>query len=327
MSVFNRYGIFVQRIGDMLLRNCGSAAHSPSNVVGEPIPGGGVDRSAVITSHADPVSRFMTTDLQVLLAGTPAMSLLTGYAFDTATTPPGSSGVTAATLLQCQARLDGAVFDSASNHFTITSSKGYAQIEDITLTQDDPSGGKANITCWHLSADGIATPDTAAANASLVSTPLWTSTFFLGPVTLGNPASSPVWFKSVQSVSIRTGLTYVTKRGEGQPYASIGSIIRRTPEIRVRIHDAEEWYTKMSPALHGLALTGALRVNCYLQKGIHGSTRTPYATAEHMNIYAATGALDPQDFSVAGEDDLGIELLIRPTGTLALANNVAILTA
>ena len=330
MSVFQRYGIFPARIGDILFRQLGSASLSPGNTVSEPIPGGAIDRSAVITAYADPVSRLQTTDIQSILVGTPttaSVSLLTGYAFDTVGTPPGSPAPTATTLLQHQARVDGGVFDALANHFTITSSKGFAQIDSITASQDDATGVKADLSVWHLSADGIAVPATAAANSSLTSTPLFTALWYLGPVTLGVPASAPVWLKSIQSVTIRTGLQYTVKRGEGHPYASIGSIIKRTPEIRIRLHDAEEWYTKLSPALHGLALTGALRVNCYLQKGIHGSTRVPYATAEHMNIYAATGALDPQDFSVTGEDDLGIDLLIRPTGTLALANNVAILTA
>ena len=328
MSVFQRFGLFPARIGDILFRQLGSASLSPANSTSEPVPGGALDRSAVITAFADPVSRLQTTDIQSILATAAVpISLTAGYAFDTVGTPPGSGAPTASTLLQHQARLDGGTFDTAANHFTITSTKGYAHCEAITATQDDTNGVTADLSVWHLSADGIAVPATAAANASLTSTPLFTALWYLGPVTLGVPGAGPVWLQSVQSVTIRPGIAYTVKRGDGHAFASIGSITRRMPEIRIRLHDAEEWYTKMSPALHGLALTGALRVNCYLQKGLHGGTRVPYATAEHMNIFAATGAEHPEDFSVSREDDLGIELLIRPTGTLALANNVAILTA
>ncbi|HEY2840542.1 MAG TPA: hypothetical protein VGJ26_15405 [Pirellulales bacterium] len=315
MALWNRYSIFPARVGDLLLRQIGSADLRSATNKSEVTPGGAVDRSAVITAYADPMSTFKTPDFGVMTGAT-FISLLTGYIFDTT-----AEVATASTLLQLQQRLDGGLFTGAGANILLTSQKGFAAVTDISASQDDPAGAAISIDVWHLSTDGLTIPVVATFSQNLTSTPAYNGFWYLGPIFIGDPAGSPFRLRGVQRVTINPGLQYTVKRADGNPFAAIGSIVRRNPEIRVTLSDPQQLYASGigGMSLFGKAITAGIRIACYFQAGLHGGQRVDEGTAAHYRFTAQTGDMQVDQVSVQENDDATVDLVVRPTGTLTLA--------
>ncbi len=123
----------------------------------------------------------------------------------------------------------------------------------------------------------------------------------------------------MQRVSLKPGLQFVPKRGDGNAFCMDGSIIARQPEIRIKFLDLSQLYNNF-PQLFGQTATGGLQINIYLQAGASGGIRGARGSSSHYRIYAETGALDPDDISVQGSGDAEVELVLRVTSaSLGLA--------
>ena len=310
MSDFNRYGIYVARVGDVLLRQLGAADVRPGSQKTEVIPGGAVDRAAVITAYADPMISLQTADFACLAT----LSLTAGYPATTA------ASANAASLVQFQDRADGGLFGSTP--YVLTTAKSFTAVDEIRAEQDSTEGALISLKQYALSLDGIAAPF-ALSQASLTSTPSYGSLMYLGPVWIGDVASTPTQIKGIQSVSIKPGLIYKHKRAEGEPFAQRGSIIARLPEIAIRLDDVGATYTNLL-SLFGKDITASIRLNCYFQAGVHGGTRVAKATTSHYRLTAQTGECSTESISVQKVDDATIELVMRPTTTLSGTAGVAI---
>jgi hypothetical protein len=144
--------------------------------------------------------------------------------------------------------------------------------------------------------------------------PTFAHLYHLGPVYLG----ADQWI-GVQSVSIRPGLSYVVKRGSGNPFAAIGSIVERKPEITIRFTDVNANFT--AAGLHNLfhnAFNSSLV--CWLWRSRHGGSRITGVNAEHISITADLGDMTPDSVAVSRIDDTLMEAKFRVISAgLALA--------
>ena len=316
ISPFDRYAIYPARLGSLLFQQIDEAHLRPQSNKSEVVVGGALDRSAVITAFGEPVWTVKTADLGAVLAG---ISLTGGYPWDTSA--PLS---TSASLLQFEKRADGGAFIAAGSsvHHLASMIRGWACIEEISATQDSIEGASAQLTGVALSEDGETAPINWLALQALTSTPAYGALYYLSKVMVGT--GSPVELAGVQSVRIRPGIKFLVKRASGMTWAIAGAIVARKPEITLQLSDPGPWYTLFGPSTLGLDLA-SLKVNCYFQKGLHGGNRVARATTAHVSIYAATGDETPDNMGVTGvENDLGLELTIRPTGVIAMATGVAI---
>lgn len=317
-ALFNRYGIYAGRIGNLLVRQLGMAEFRSATTKSEPIPGGNVDRSAVITAFGDPMVTLRTPDFSIL-QGSNKIDLLVGQITDT-----GAGSPTTSTILQMQQRADGGLFTGGSSNQVLTSLKGWCGIDEISASQDDAGGAMISLNYWCLSPDGIVDPVIWTVNQALTSSPAYNGFWYLGPLYVGVIGGTPTLIKSVQSISIRPGLEYVVKRGDGQPWAAVGSIVSRKPEIRITVADAGEVYAALSSALFGLNITSAIAINQYFQLGLHGGNRVALGTTGHYRITGTTGDSTVETISVQDNGDAGMDLIFRPTGSLAIAGPTTI---
>lgn len=311
-----RYSIYVARIGDILLRQIDSVSVRTQQTKTEVVLGGAVDRSAIITAIAEPTLDFRTGDLDTLLASEAKIDIQTGYRVDTVNVT-----TTAATLVQYQQRVDGGVFSASTTaHYQITSTKGFAAIEEIVAEQDSKEGAKAHVTYWALSTDGLVAPLSIAQTTSgLTSTPLFGGQFYLGPILFG-AIGSGVKMTGVKRIRVRPGIEYRVKRSDGSVYGDIGSIHTRKPEIAFQVENVDEFYTRLT-AFFGAGVPS--NTAFYLQKGASNSTRVAYATTSHIRFVATTGEWSPDTIEVQESDDAGIEIIFRPL-TLSVTCGVAI---
>ena len=315
-----RYSLYPSRFGDLLLRQLAGLEVLPNGTKSEPIPGGALDRGAVVTAFMEPVVRVRTIDFTGIFAGTPACSITTGYLADTTLGSP-----TAATLLQYQARNDGGTFKSgATDPINISSDKGFLYVEDISAEQDSTDGAMISLLYAAMSINGVNPPLVAAmASGGLTSTPTFNGIWYLGPVLIGTVGSGTA-IDGLRRISIRPGIEFRAKRQDGGPYPVIGSIHSRKPEITFGFENAKQFYTRW-PNIYGNLISGtSTQLAFYLQKGADGGARVAAATTSHIRVLAALGDVSPDDFTVNGEDDAGFSVTMRPTTTLALTTGVAI---
>jgi len=321
MAGFNRFGVYPARFGDIALNQIMGTGVRPASTKTEKIVGGDVDRSAVITAYADPMITCRTCDFDGLFAGGNVVSITAGYAVDVI------GAGTAATLVQHQKRIDGGTFVAAGNaeHYQLGSDKGFLLIDEISAEQDSITGAEVSLQYYALSDDGINEPIVPGL-AALVNAPAFSGQWYLGPVLLGDLSGAPTQLAGVQRISIRPGLQYQHKRADGVPFACIGSIVARKPEIRVTVNTLD---TAAFSTLFHNATTEAngLAGHFYFQKGVHGGSRIAKNVANHYRVDAATGDATFESFEVRELDDTTSELIFRPTGTLALAANVVIVIA
>lgn len=307
-----RYGIYPARFGDLTLRQIHGVDVRSGNSKSEPIPGGSLDRGAVITAFAEPVITCRTVDMTSLFGGSPFVGVTGGYRVGVA-----DAYSTNPTIVQFQRRLDGSAFSVTNGeHLVLTSPKGFLMLDELTAEQDSLIGAEASLSYYALSQDPTIAPLSLAPDtAGLTSTPAYSGLWYLGPAYVGTVGSVNQIY-GVRRISIRPGIEYRTKRSDGGPWATHGSIHSRKPEISISIDKASEAYQKF-PSLFG-NLISANALTFFLQKGSPGGTRVAYSTAQHIKVIAAAGDATPDQFSVANEDDVTLEVVFRGTSTITL---------
>ena len=259
-------------------------------------PGGGVDRGAVILSHADPMARLETADLATCLAG---VSVTTGYA--------ATSGAT----FRAQQRAGGSTFLGSGNHVTIASSKGHLLPESLSVRQDDENGASLALAYYALSSDGFTAPFTVSTGANLANSPAYTSQYFLGPI-YHNGSQIP----GVLGAEVDFGLVYSAVRHDGDIFAREGTIVMRAPMFRFSIAELDA-----AANLFNAALAGSLVI--YLLKGAPGGGRA--TGSNQVSITCSAGAWNTTDESVAGvEADWAANIEVQPTGTITVSPTAAL---
>lgn len=307
-----RYGIFPARFGDLTLRQIHAVEVRTGNSKSEPIPGGAIDRGAVITAFAEPMITLRTTDLGGLFGGTPWLGISSGYRVgvaDAYTTNP--------TIVQYQRRVDGSTFSQTdTEHLLLTSTKGWLGLDELTAEQDSLIGAEASVNYWCLAPDAVTPPLTIARDTGgLTSTPNFGGLWYLGPCYLGTVGSNNQIY-GVKRVTVRPNLEYRPKRSDGGPWATHGAIHSRKSEIVLTIDKASEAYEKFSGMFGNLVSASAL--TCFFQKGSPGGTRIAYNTASHIKVVGSTGDNTVDQFSVTNEDDVSIDVTFRSTAALTL---------
>jgi hypothetical protein len=318
MSVFDRWQLYPARVGEVVIAQIGLGSLSPNAEKAEIIPAGMLDRAFVGTAFAEPSVRFRTGSfLSLFGGGGKEIKIDVGYAHTT--TDPTA-------YMQVQRRVDGGTLGVITDveHRQFVSTKGFVCVDSVVAEQDSKTGAIIELLYYALSPDGITNPLSFPAASALNGTPAFDSIHFLGPVWIGDPAGSPNKLKSVQKVEVRPGIKYQVKRDGGEPFAVIGSIVQRMPEIRINLSDPNEIYSRLTPDLFGFNVNTF--VNCYFQKGVQGGRRVANATAQHERLYASTAEGQIEGVSAQDQDDGTVDLVIRPMGTMGYAHNVTIPT-
>jgi len=330
MGIFSRYGVFPLRIGDLAFLQVHSSAIEFANTKSEPIIGGLVDRSDVITSHADPVVRFATCSIDDVFNPAGGEDLLVdGYAADT-----GASSPTAQTLINLAIRLDGGVFDAVGNatHQTYTNEKGFLYIDSLTASQDDPMGAVCNMAYHPLSLTGEATDiPLVRTTATLTLTPTYDKTWYLGDAYIGTiTGTGPTWTATnqivgIQSLTVNSGISYSIKRGSGDAFACVGSIVERRPTIQFTTCDLAGLITADASFAQGFGgdIDSGTKFQFWLREGLSGGRRAADATSQSLIIYVSTGDCTKDTVNVQQTGDAEYTVTVRPTGSggLAFAHN------
>lgn len=291
-----RHSIYSATIGagtPFVLRQLDGGDINPGQSLGEIIPGGALDRANTFLNFASPTAMLRSADLYTILT---EISLTVGVAC-----PTGA-------VFRGQARTDGGGFAGGSSHVNWTSTKGWIGITSIAAAQNSPA--TASLAYWILH-DGTNVPLVAASGQALGgSAPTLTSLYYLGPVYL-NGSLLP----DVQSINIEPGLNYQVVAGDGEVWPQNGAIYTRTPRLHM---------TSLNPALMATLsaafLTQGTTLAFYLRKAATGNLgRVADDTAEHIKITAATGAIQPNQISVNGNDDYSGGMIGLPNTTISVS--------
>jgi hypothetical protein len=320
-AAFNRYSIYAADLGGILLTDIsdqGVRSNSRRSIV---IPGGSVHPRAVVLCCADPVLQLSTKDLAGLFGGSPAIGSSFGYGVDTAAASP-----TDPAILQFQRRTDGGTFEAAGDldHVVGTVNKGFLHVTDITAAQDDVNGVRVSLDFNLLSADGLTQPVTFSNAAVLTGLPAFDGIWYMGPVRIGTHGGSTTLLPGVQRTVVRPMIAFRNPRGDGQVFATNGSIHSIPAEIRITTADfgSTSWILNNMFGQDQAAAGG--NFNIFYWKGVHGGARVAAATAVHYMVTAATGATFTEDVSVREIEDGMAEIVIVPTGGITISANQAI---
>lgn len=306
-----RSGIYACRLGTLLLRQVSAIRITNGNTKTEVVPGGNLDRGAVVTAFADPVVRIDTDDLLGALGGSPAVSISVGLACPTTDT---------ASLFQYQKRVDGSTFVAAgtAQHHSYSALKGFALVDEISVEQDQPAQLKLMYYPLATGSTGSVAPLSFLNAQTLVSTPNTAEIYYLGPCKYNN--GGDVTLSGCLGWTLKNGMGYSTSRAGGDVWARVGAINARRPEITLRFKTLDHLYANFSGSENGKSIAAAVgRLDLYLRRGVHGGTRWSDGSAgKHMLLSISAGDLTNDDVSVREIEDAVAELTIRPTQVLSL---------
>lgn len=276
-------------------------AVNPGGTIDEFYAPGSIDRKANILANATPQITFGTQDLATYFG---AVSPIVGLALTGAGT----------FRLQERSNLDG-VFETGSTHETFTVTGGIIVPTRLTASQDDQTGAVLQ-SMLHVLYDGTNVPviHNTGVDFTAAPAPAFTSEFFLGPV-----YHNSVEIPGITQVSVDFGIQFVARRTSGQVWATLGAITRRQPTFTFTTLKAD---VTSAINIFNRALSGTLAI--YLWKGADAGSRVAVATAQHCKISAATGQWNDESIQVTGHDDATVNIIVRPTGTIATAVNSAI---
>ena len=274
---------------------------SPQKALTEVIAAGDVDRKAVMLSHADPVARLMSADLASFIS---IVSPSVGLAIDASST------------FRMQKRANAGTFDAGANHVLTSLTAGFLCIDSIQARQDDnDQAAFAELLCYPHSSDGITAPWTFSAGQTLGATPpAFGSQFYLGPAYLGAAE-----LEGLVGSEVRFGLEYQLLRAAGNPYATLGSIIRRRPIFRFT-------FAKVSVAATTNLFLAALGdpIAAYFWKGVPGGTRiakTGVSNDVHVKAAATAGAWGVDQLGFDRDENGNLVVEVRPTVAVTLVKN------
>lgn len=267
------------------------------------IPAGALSPGATILNFADPMAEIQTGDLTTVLG---AVNIATGLS------------CTGGATLQLQKRSDASTFTGSGTHRTITSAAGFLMIRDISAEQDSQQGAVCNLVYYPFSSDGITVPFALNASQSLVTTPAFTSKFFLGPVYYN---SSEV--EGIHSVRVESGIEFhrgALDREGGDLYNKTGFIRKQAPKVVIRTLD----FQAFSTLTNLFATSTSSTFLFYFRKGATGPGRVADASTVHAKITATASVSSANEIRAMETDDASLEIAIDVDTTLSAVVNSAI---
>lgn len=302
----SRFGIytasFVHAGGTLNLQQLDSQGLSAGANIKTIRPGGAINPAAHILSTANPRARFSTTDVYTVLnamAGGFTLACSGGHS------------------MRYQKRLAGGAFETGSDHYIQTTSKGFLSVGSIAVDIDG-DGASLDLEYIPLSASGEnPITDSAAGSLGAVAAPAYTSHFFMGGVQVNDVVVSGL----VRARAV-PGNRIVARRSDGGVFARYGlcSIVARDPMFELTFLNAAlpDAYTFFLGVLGNA-------VDLYLQRGTASADgRVAEATTSHIKLSLADGSWGHDDLSVSGEDDATTTVRIMGTGAMSTTLNTAI---
>lgn len=259
------------------------------------IPGGLVDRAAVLVSHGTPQIGFTIRDLATLFG---QVSLATGLA------------TTGTSTFRMQERSDGSTFETGATHETWTTTGGFVIVDSLTANQDDANGAMATCTfvaLWNGTTDPLV--HNTGVNFSGVAAPAFGSQFFLGPVYHNSAALT-----GITSVTVNPGLSYEAKAFSGDPYPRRGVIVRREPTLSFT---AAKIDTAGALDMFGGNITNSIYF--YFQRGVDAGERVAAASSVHCSVGCTSAHWSPDEVSVSGNDDGTVTVTIMPKVAISVS--------
>lgn len=252
-------------------------------------PAGSVDKKLIATGRAEPVASLETYDVATLLANAP---LMTGLA------------VSSSYKLQCQARSDGGTFAGSGSHLTITGTKGFLMIEEISASQDAEAPAMAKAKFYPLY-DGSNAPTNVNTGQDLSGSVAISATHALGPVLFEGQTGG---LGGVTSVTVTPKLEYTMPRSDGDLVAQVGAITARDPEIKITSLNL----SKISALSLDKSVAISSGLTIYLQKINPGGTRVAYGTSQHISISVTAGTYVLTQTSGRSNQNGTFDLLVKP---------------
>lgn len=286
-------GSFIHAGGTLDIKQIESMAIETNVTRTEVIPGGLVDRAAVLTASATPRARIGTRDLTGTLN---TVSISAGLAMTNTST------------LRMQERSSGSTFETGATQETWTATGGFLYVDSISASQDDAQGALCNLIFVPLW-DGTNDPwvHNTGINFSGVTAPAFNSQFFLGPV-----YHNSTEIDGITNVTVNAGVNYDPKAFNGDPFARIGAIVTRQPTITFTTAKVD---AVSALDMFGRAVTSSLVV--YFRKAVDSGTRVADATGSHISVTCSSGDWAHDDVSVSGNDDGTVNITVTPKGTIA----------
>jgi hypothetical protein len=217
--------------------------------------------------------------------------------------------------VQFQKRVDGGAFAGTLSHVILTSTKGMLVPKTLSCDQDQDGGAELDLD-YYAQYDGTLTanqptvPLAIATSQTLVDTPTFLSKYFLGPIYLGAGLIT-----AIVGWSLDFGLTYQTKRADGDLWPQVGSIVKRIPIFTFKILNTAYASTVSSlfVANPGSALT------FYLRQGTSGGARLADNAASHIKLATATSGWCVDKMAVSNQDDVTTTILVYPTAAVSVS--------
>lgn len=278
--------------GALTLRQIGTGNYDAGLAIDTVIPSGDYKSGAIIVANQMPTLSFDTTDLSTLLAG--YTNLKTGLA------------CTSGAEVYYQQRAAGALFESGSAHFKITSVEGHLILDSLGWSGSGPV--TANLT-YHELSDGSTDMCAPAASSALgASTPVFGSQFYGGAVTVNGTA-----IDNITSVEVSFGLTVDKEIYSGDTGPRTLSIVTVQPVITVTCADLAEWASKIAESF-GATFTNVI---CYFKKGAAGGLRA--SGANSLSVTATSGHMSAESIQGGGVGNSALRLSFRPTVDLSFS--------
>lgn len=301
---FSSYLAYVTYAGptELDFYQLGAVSVNPNPTHTEEFVSGLVYRQATILSHADPHISIRTADFDTIAAVVGLQLGLKCYG--------GNS------VFQAQKRADGGVFAGLGTNTLLTCTKGFLTMDSISARQDDVQGAHMGLTfqpLWDGTNEPIA--QTIAQNLS-AAVPAFISQYYLGKLFYQG-----VQIEGVQGFQLSTGVRFVPKRADGDPWARKGSIVQIAPVLQVML-DGTMVNSATTSFFNHSTIGG--NIDIYLRKGAHGGSRVLDATTVHIRLRFAAGSSNISRHEGEGLNDCMWDWVFRPHNDLALTTGVAI---
>jgi hypothetical protein len=255
----------------------------------------GVDPRQLWIAGYDPMVRIQSDMIKTLLDYT---GVLIGATIDSDVTYPGAE------FHLRQAEMQG-THETGSEHIQALIKSGVLVPRTIEATQNNP----AQITCealaiWDETNAPLAVSKDQAYSLTEPSFELYT----LGPASINGSDLA-----DIQGLTIDFGIEIRRVRAKGYPHATNWHVVRRMPEIRIPIEDAD-WLADLG--ISGVGPVGKAYTNgqfiCYLRKCTQNSTVVADGTAEHIKFTIGANMIRVADLAAREGEAVQPGLVITP---------------
>lgn len=286
-ALFNSSGLTIAQMG--------SQSFDPGQTLDEIIPGGALDRGAVIVGSTNPMVSLSTRNLTTVFG---TVSPTVGY------------NCTGSSVFYYQQRASGGGFTGGSTFITVTAAKGFLQPMRLSASSGGTQAANLDLT-FHALFDGTNIPLVQAGSAASGAAPGFTSAFYLGPVYVNSGQ-----LEGVTSTDVDFGIQFDKIWPDGNIHPTSGSITSRTPVFSATFLRQEMIDSTIASFFSAVA---AGTIAFYYYKGANGSGRVASATTEHCKVSATAGVLTPDRCSVTGNEDGTVTVTARPTTAIAIS--------